>query len=150
VCADHDIIMVSEAAAHRISVFKRGDGALLRRFGSEGSGDGQLRWPLGLCFMSGDRHVAVADYKNHRVSILSLEGEFVRHVGAGKLKDPHGVACSAFDELVVADYGNKRVAVFSASGELLKTVSGGDFTGVAIHGGTIFTQDYKSKCILFK
>jgi DNA-binding beta-propeller fold protein YncE len=84
------------------------------------------------------------------VSVFSVEGEFVRHVGVGTLKQPYGVACSAVDELVVADRGNDRVVVFSASGEPLKTMPG-DFTGVAIHGGTIFAQDCKNcKCILFK
>ena len=79
-----------------------------------------------------------------------MEGEFVRHVGVSKLRLPQGVACSAFDEIVVADWDNERVVVFSASGELLKTMAG-RFTGVAIHGGTIFAQDYdNSKCILFK
>ncbi len=151
VCADDDVIVVSEWSPDRISVFKRSDGALLRRFGSEGSGDGQLLGPLGLCFMSGHRHIAVADYGNERVSVFSVEGEFVRHVGVGTLSTPQGVACSAFDELVVADGANDRVAVFSASGELLKTMGGGGFTGVAIHGGTIFAQDRaNSKCILFK
>jgi hypothetical protein len=100
--------------------------------------------------MSGHRHVAVADYGNKRVSVFSVEGEFVRHVGVGKSNWLRGVACSAFDELVVADYGNRRVVVFSARGELLKTMGGGGsgFTGVAIHGGTIFAQDLdNSKCI---
>ncbi len=56
---------------------------------------------------------------------------------------------SAFDELVIADKG--RVVVFSASGETLQTMARGHFTGVAIHGGTIFAQDCaNSKCILFK
>ncbi len=151
VCADDAVIMVSEAGAHRISVFNRSDGALLRRFAKKGRGDGQLNGPFGLCFMSGHRHVAVADYSNSRVSVFTVEGEFVRHVGVGKLSGPEGVACSAFDELVVADYSNDRVVVFSASGELLKTMGDGDFTGVAIHGGTIFAQDYDNKkCILFK
>ncbi len=151
VCADDAVILVSEWNAHRISVFKRRDGARLRRFGSGGSGDSQLNRPYGLCFMSGHRHVAVADYGNGRVSVFSVEGEFVRHVGVGKLKWPYGVACSAYDELVVADNGNNRVVVFSASGELLKTMGSGRFTGVAIHGSTIFAQDNEnSKCILFK
>ncbi len=152
VCADDAVVVVSERDACRISVFKRGDGSLLRRFGCEGRGDGQLRNPGGLCFMSGYRHVAVADFNNHRVSVFSVEGEFVRHVGVGKLSLPIGVACSAFDELVVSDGDNKRVFVFSASGELLKMMGSGYFSGVAIHGGTIFAQDYrynKSKCILF-
>jgi hypothetical protein len=134
--------MVSEANAHRISVFRRGDGALLRRFGCHGRGDGQLKNPRGLCFMSGHRHVAVADGGNERVSVFSVEGKFVRHVGVGKLKWPSGVACSAFDELVVADRGNKRVVVFSVSGEMLHTMGDGRFMGVAIHGSTIFAQSW--------
>jgi tripartite motif-containing protein 71 len=150
VCADDDVIMVSEFYAHRISVFARCDGALLRRFGSQGSGDGQLKYPYGLCFMSGHRHFAVADRYNHRVSVFSVEGEFVRHVGVGKLDWPSGVACSAFGEIVVADTGHDRVVVFSASGEMLNTMRVGRFTGVAIHGGTIFAQTFcAGKCVVF-
>jgi tripartite motif-containing protein 71 len=150
VCADDDVIMVSEEIAHRISAFKRSDGALLRRFGSLGSGDGQLKFPRGLCFMSRHRLVAVADYRNSRVSVFSVEGEFVRHVGVGNLCYPEGVACSAFDELVVADRENLRVVVFSASGEMLHAMGDGLFTGVAIHGGTIFAQTCNDdKCVVF-
>ncbi len=150
VCADDDVIMVSEETSRRISVFARCDGALLRRFGSEGSGDGQLNYPRGLCFMSGYRHVAVADYGNHRVSVFSVEGEFVRHVGVGELNLPQGVACSAFDEIVVADWRNRRVVVFSASGEMLHTMGGAGLSGVAMHGGTIFAQTYgEDKCVMF-
>ncbi len=147
VCADDDLVVVSEADASRVSMFSRGDGALLRRFGSRGGRDGQLKSPLGLCFMSGHRHVAVADYDNHRVSVFSVEGEFVRHVGDGKLSLPSGVACSAFDELVVS--GHYRVIVFSASGEMLNTMGDGDFPGVAMHGGTIFAQTTHEKCVVF-
>jgi DNA-binding beta-propeller fold protein YncE len=152
VCANDAIIMVSDAGydAHRISVFNRCDGALLRRFGSEGSGDGQLWSPHGLCFMSCDRRVAVTDFNNNRVSVFSVEGEFVRHVGVGELSGPTGIACSAYDELVVAHAGN-RVVVFSASGELVKTMGDGGFSGVAMHSGTIFAQDYDDEvCVLFQ
>jgi DNA-binding beta-propeller fold protein YncE len=152
VCANDAVIVVSEVGygTHRISVFKRCDGALRRRFGSQGSGDGQLDGPHGLCFMPGHRHVAVAEYVNNRVSVFSVEGEFVRHVGVGTLRNPVGVACSAFDELVVADRDNHRVVVFSASGELLKTMGGGAITGVAFHGGTIFAQTSRAQCVVFK
>jgi DNA-binding beta-propeller fold protein YncE len=153
VCANDAVVVVSERDAHRISVFNRSDGALLRRFGSQGDGRGQLYWPYGLCFISGHRHVAVADHNNHRVSVFSVGGEFVRHVGVGdlELSYPHGVACTTFDELVVADNGSKRVFVFSAGGKLVKTMATGDFTGVAIHGGTIFAQDFDNgACVLFK
>jgi DNA-binding beta-propeller fold protein YncE len=148
VCADDDVIVVSEHDAHRISVFNRTDGARLRRF--KGRGNGRLRGPHGVCFMSGHRHVAVANNGRNRVSVFSVDGEFVRHVGVGELRGPYGVACSAFDE-IVADDGNDRVVVFSASGELLKTMRGG-FSGMVVHGGTIFAQsqdDLDSKCIVF-
>ncbi len=138
VCTDDDVIVVSERDARCISVFSRGDGALLRRFGTHGRGDGHLRYPQGLCFMSGHRHVAVADRDNRRVSVFSVEGEFVRHVGVGKLRGPTGVACSAFDELVVADTDSYRVVVFSASGDVMSTVGGANPTGVTLHGDTIF------------
>jgi DNA-binding beta-propeller fold protein YncE len=148
VCANDEIVVVSETLAHRISVLSRGDGALLRRFGSAESGDDQLTWPRGLCFTSGQRHVAVADYNSRRVSVFSVEGEFIRHVGVGTLSQPAGVMCSADDELVVADAGNQRVAVFSGSGELLKTMARDAIGGVALHGCRIYAQDTK-QCVVF-
>ena len=151
VCANADVVVVSEANAHRISVFNRSDGALLRRIGSRGSGRGQLDYPRGLCFMSHDRHVAVTDNSNNRVSVFSVDGAFIRHVGGGILTEPYGVACSACDELVVADKGNNRVALFSASGELVKTMGRGGFTGVAVHGGAVFAQDWDDmQCVVFE
>jgi DNA-binding beta-propeller fold protein YncE len=151
VCANADIVVVSEVGARRLTVLKRSDGSVVRRMGSEGSGDGQLKQPQGVCFMSGGSHVAVADYGNDRVCVFGVDGTFLRHVGVGVLKSPVGVACSAFDELVVADYGGRRVRLFSASGALLKAF-GDDIhvSGVAIHGGIIFAQDYGSKkCVLY-
>jgi DNA-binding beta-propeller fold protein YncE len=112
VSANADVVVVSEHLTHRIAVFSRGDGALLCRFGCEGSGDGQVSHPQGVCVMPGDRHLAVADWSNHHVSVFSVDGEFVRHVGVGVLHFPRGVACSAFDELVVAN-GSDCVVVFS-------------------------------------
>ncbi len=150
VCADDAAIVVSEAGAHRISVFNRCDGALVRRIGSHGSGDGRLNWPQGLCFMSDHRHVAVADCRNNRVSVFSVEGEFVRHVGVGMLHHPNGVACSAFDELVVADTGNSRVVVFGAGGEVLHTMGRGRFSGVAMRGGMVIAQIFnRGECVVY-
>jgi hypothetical protein len=84
------------------------------------------------------------------VSVFSVEGEFVRHVGVGKLMYPSGVACSAFDEIVVADWRSNRVVVFSASGEMVHTMGGGYFSGVAMHGATIFAQTYnEDKSVVF-
>jgi DNA-binding beta-propeller fold protein YncE len=152
VCANADVVAVSEYRLHRISVFSRGDGALLRRFGSFGAVGGQLHNPNGLCFVSGDRHIAVAEQGNSRVSVFSVDGEFIRHTGVlGLLKRPRGVVCSSGDELVVADHARRRVVVVDASGELLMTMGDGGFTGVAIHGSTVFAQDRDNqKLVVFE
>jgi DNA-binding beta-propeller fold protein YncE len=150
VCANADVVVVSEVAAHRISVFSRRDGALLRRFGHAGRGDGQLMSPHGLCFASDDRHVAVAEHMNSRVSVFTVDGgEFVRHVGVGELKLPYGVACSGFDELVVADTGNRRVVLFSASGSKIATIGHCAVTGIAMHGGAVFAMGPRDSCVVF-
>jgi DNA-binding beta-propeller fold protein YncE len=142
VCANADVVVVSERDAHRVAVFNRVDGALVHRFGSMGGGDGELNGPAGVCFLSGDRHIAVADSDNSRVSVFGVDGSFVRHVGVGVLVSPDGVACSACDELVVADAGNGRVVLFDGSGEHAANMTIGrrKFFGVAIHGAAIFAR----------
>jgi hypothetical protein len=101
--------------------------------------------------MSDRRRIAVADSGNSRVSVFSVDGHFIRHVGVGVLNHPCAVACSAFDELVVADSGNHRVVVFSASGDTLKTMGSGDFSGVVVHGGAVVAHDYydDNMCVFF-
>ncbi len=155
VCVSADVVVVTEGIDDRVSVFNRdSSSALLRQFGCSGSGDGQLSSPTGVCFMSGDRHVAVADCGNRRVSVLSVDdGEFVRHVGVGVLSCPTGVACSAFDELVVADPGASRFVVFSAAGDVVMAVDEGIFFSVAVRGGAIFAQDstpYRESCVVIE
>jgi hypothetical protein len=73
--------------------------------------------------------------------VFSVGGGFIRHVGVGVLQCPKGVAASAFDELVVADYGSKCLRVFSATGDLLASVGERRFTGVAVHGDSVFAAD---------
>jgi DNA-binding beta-propeller fold protein YncE len=153
VCVNADVVVVSEThPAPRISVFDRRHGALLRRLWSVGGGasECELGMSRGLCFIDGDRHVAVADDRHDRVSVFSVNGEFIRHVGVGVLRGPRSIACSTVDELVVADSGNTRVAVFSASGDLIATSPvGGMCMGVAVHGSTVFALLFdKPRCVV--
>jgi hypothetical protein len=142
VCASAVVVVVCEVFSHAIAVFNRCDGALVRRIGSKGHGDGEQMYPRGMCFTCGDRHVAIADRGNHRVNVFSVDGEFIRHVGVGVLRGPQDVAASAFDELVVADYGNRCLRLFSVAGDLLASVGAGGFVGVAVHGSTVFAVEH--------
>jgi hypothetical protein len=97
--------------------------------------------------VSGDRHVAVADFGNQRVSVFSVGGEFIHHVGVGVLCGPQGVAASAFDELVVADSIKRCLCVFSSAGDLLASVSEGRFTGVAVSGSSVMAMECGAKTV---
>jgi sugar lactone lactonase YvrE len=152
VCANADVVVVSEAVAHRISVFDRHDGTLLRRFGSFGSGDGQLQYPGGLCFTPDDRHIVVPDGGNHRVVIFSTDGELVRHIPVGVMNvySPQGVACSpAGDLLVVGGCGG--VAWYTLRGELVKQFGRAHYlVGVALHGNSVVALGRSEmKCVVF-
>jgi hypothetical protein len=116
---------------------------------SVGSGDGELNTPCGLCFIDDDRHVAIADNGNQRVSVFSVNGQFIRHVGVGVLEEPSNIACSTVDELVVADSDNSRIAVFSASGDLIATLPLDRVcVGVAVHGSTVFARLRAKRCVV--
>jgi sugar lactone lactonase YvrE len=156
VCANADIVVVSEAGHRLVVVFRRSDGAVLREFGDKAYRDVDLNWPLGLCFVAGHRHVAIADENNNRVSVFSVDGEFIRHVDdpdkCGWSSQPGvacGLACSASDELLFGT-GDGGVAVFSPSGKLVTRFGRGRYPCVAIHSSTVFAHNGDSKCIVFE
>ena len=116
-------IIVADTQNHRIQVF-RGDGVFLRKFGSRGSGDGQLNSPVGVAV---DRvgQIIVADADNHRIQVFSSDGAFLRKFGTGGSGDgqfnfPFGVAVNASGQIIVADDGNHRIQVFSSDGAFLR------------------------------
>ena len=122
VCTWGDLIAVSEYAAHRVSLF-RTDGSFVRCFGSEGSGFGQLNFPMGLRFTPDGRHIAVADQGNGRVSVFNALGGFVRFFGHGILANPYDVQTMPSGQLLVADLRADRVFVFTIDdGELIAEI----------------------------
>ena len=152
---------VADTFNHRISVFSP-QGAFVRAFGfdvSSGGGTGfeactggcktgvaggragQLSQPAGVAFdLAGNLHVA--DSANHRISVFSPQGAFVRAFGfdvhpaggagfescaasckagvaggaAGQLNVPVGLAVDPVGNLVVADSSNHRISVFNPTG----------------------------------
>jgi DNA-binding beta-propeller fold protein YncE len=69
--ADGEYVLVSEHNYHRISVFKTSDLSFVKHIGSYGDEANELDRPAGLyCDENGT--IFVADYANHRVTILTL------------------------------------------------------------------------------
>jgi DNA-binding beta-propeller fold protein YncE len=83
----------------RISVFDR-NGKFLRSIGSAGMGPGQFRTPHAVEFDSQGRLI-VADRHNHRVQILTKQGEFIRELP--EFGRASGLAIDANDVIYTAD-----------------------------------------------
>jgi tripartite motif-containing protein 71 len=110
------LVYVAEFDAHRVQVFTKA-GRSVRRFGSLGTGPGQLVGPMGVA-VGRAGEVFVADRANGRVQRFSAKGAYLGAVGApgtgvGQLGEPYGVAIDGAGVLWVAEYANARVQAFA-------------------------------------
>ncbi|XP_078689465.1 uncharacterized protein LOC144920893 [Branchiostoma floridae x Branchiostoma belcheri] len=82
-------ILVSDEDNHCVYVYNE-DGQFLFQFGGDGSGEGQLNDPLGICT---DRvgNIIVADTGNRRVEMFDKTRKFLKHI-ARDMTSPHAVA----------------------------------------------------------
>lgn len=94
-------------------------------FGTEGSADGQLCRPWGVCTDS-QGHIIVADRSNNRIQVFNADGSFRLKFGSrgdlpGQFDRPAGVAWdeSHGGRIVVADKDNHRVQAFDSRGTFL-------------------------------
>ncbi|VDN03240.1 unnamed protein product [Thelazia callipaeda] len=92
-------------------------------FGSEGTGDGQLCRPWGICCDNKGR-IVVADRSNNRIQLFDKEGNFLFKFGSpgtrpGQFDRPAGIAVNSLNEIVVADKDNHRIQVFNDRGDFL-------------------------------
>lgn len=92
-------------------------------FGKEGSGDGELCRPWGICVDQRGR-VIVADRSNNRVQIFDKDGNFISKFGTtgnrpGQFDRPAGITTNTLNNIVVADKDNHRIQVFDENGMFL-------------------------------
>ena len=144
----------------RVKVHNMSNNAFIMKFGSNGSGDGQLSvgggvGPRGVAtFMSGN--IVVSDTQNHRMQVFNKTGTFILKFGSsgsgdGQFSGPRGVAIDHRNKnIIVADSGNNRIQVFSETGTFIRMfglfgVGNGEFklpTGVATDiNGNIYVAD---------
>lgn len=113
VAADDNSIVTSQHGLHRIAVFDSHTGELRHSFGTKGKGTGQLCGNAGVRLTSDGKHVLVCEADNNRLSLFSLQGEFVRTIGnPGSLCAPRSACFSKSGEIVVASQGSFSVSVF--------------------------------------
>ena len=73
----------------------------------------------------GHDRLYLAEAANHRISVFSLDGEFLftfggEGTGPGQMIRPEASKVASDGNIVVADYGNHRVQVFTKDGEFIR------------------------------
>ncbi|XP_078575647.1 uncharacterized protein LOC144861547 [Branchiostoma floridae x Branchiostoma japonicum] len=93
-------ILVSDWLNDCVYVYNE-EGQFLFQFGGEGSCEGRLQFPHGICT---DRagNIIVADSGNSRVSMFDKTGKFLKHITTGMVR-PLAVAMATHGQLVVTD-----------------------------------------------
>jgi DNA-binding beta-propeller fold protein YncE len=120
---------------HQIVVYKLDDFSLVDRWGSEGDGSQELRYPFFIA-VGKDSTVFVVDVLNTRVQGWSPGGEAVTTVGdwgvdVGQLYRPKGVCVDKDNQVFVSDsylgviqvfnrYGHLRSVLGNEQGDIIK------------------------------
>jgi hypothetical protein len=121
-------VFVIDDARDDIQKFES-DGTFLLKFGSHGTGDGELNYTGNLAI---DRqgNIYVADFSNHRVQKFDRQGKFLTKWGSqgeepGQFNEPSAVAVDQQGNVFVVEYtGTHRVQIFDEAGNFLGTWGG--------------------------
>lgn len=72
--------------------------------------------------MSSEGLLAVTDYENHCVHLLSNDGKFVRSIGKEVMNDEYGVAFDKKGNIWVTHWDNNKVVKLSEGGQVFQTI----------------------------
>ena len=107
-----NLIAVTEHRLHSVSIYEYLDGRVLsgrflRKFGKEGTGDGELIFPRGIC-EDIDGNLLVCDTSNSRVSQFNTDGEFIKHIF---ISPPESVGVNEMPMEIACDKKNRHLAI---------------------------------------
>ena len=128
----NDLMYVADWDNHRIQKLKI-SGDLVAKFGTEGSGKGQLNCPSGICMIP-EGKIFVSEYGNNRVSVFEADGTFCSHITGqgqkgGDMKSPRGIAIDPTGNLHVTNYGGSTlVKIYSQCGKYISEYGGDKVT----------------------
>ena len=138
------------AAVHKLSL----DGELLQELPRppgkdlDGGGPGRDRYVPTWADVGPDGDVWVGDgYGTYRVFRFAADGTYKGFIdgteGAGRFKEPHGIAFSPHGELWVGDRSNLRVCVYDADGNLKRHSDTACHSpaAFAFHGGHVYVAE---------
>ena len=110
-------IFVTDRKNHQIHVFDK-QRKHIRTFGEEGSGKGQLKFPVGVA-VGAEGLVYVSNNNNNRIEVFREDGTSVKQFG--QLRHPINITVGN-ENLFIADLDNHRIAIFTLEGKLIRTI----------------------------
>jgi tripartite motif-containing protein 71 len=119
-------VYVADTNNHRIQYFlgTGSIGSYAGKWGSQGLGDGQFNYPVGVAVGRNTNYVYVADRSNHRIQYFTVAGQFLGKWGKwgdlnGEFKNPWDVDVAPNGNVYVTDATNNRIQYFTSSGSFL-------------------------------
>ena len=118
-----DNILVADEVNNRIQQFNVQTGDFVKSFGKRGTRDGEFQNPFSVC-VDDEGRVMVAEYRNHRVQVLSQDGEPLFKFGdSGPEKLNRPSECIYHEnKVIVSDYDNNSVKFYDNTGRFLYKV----------------------------
>ncbi|HEY8082097.1 MAG TPA: RHS repeat-associated core domain-containing protein [Solirubrobacterales bacterium] len=123
-------MFVVERANNRVEKFNP-QGELLAKFGSTGTGAGQLKEPTAIAYTpAGNGHLWVADTGNNRIEEFTTGYKYTTAVGKegtgnGEFKAPDAIEANTEGNVWVGDQNNNRIQEFDSSGKYLAKFGAG-------------------------
>ena len=118
-------VYVTDEWKSTVSVFDA-KGKFIRKWGTPGSGPGELKGPAGIvCEANGN--LIVVDSGNNRLQVFTPEGKLVAQCGKagsgdGEFNKPWGITLDKDGNIYVADWKNHRVQKLSPKGKFLMSI----------------------------
>lgn len=152
-----------DTGSHEVKVFAR-DGALLKRFGRRGTGEGEFNFPT-MIWLDRQGRLLVADSMNFRIQLFDGAGHYLKQFGgvgrgAGRHAQPKGIATDSRGHIYVVDSLLHGLQIFDPAGAYLLRVgrrgtANGEFwlpAGIFIDGSdTIYIADsYNRRLQIFR
>ena len=133
-----------------------GQDQLVRKFGSNGRGNGQFSNPRGLAFDTNNQ-LYVSEYHNHRVQKFNINGGYLLQFGHqlqgsgnGQLSYPTGITVHN-ERLYIVEYSNSRISVFQLDGQFCHIIGSGQLGNpydVTVNSnGHLLVANYGNNCI---
>ena len=103
--SNDDSIIVADMRDDCVYVFSP-DGSVRHKFGSSGTGKGQLKWPHGVA--TDGEYILVGDRGNNRIQVFRYNGTFVSMIESkdDPLQFPFGLVVTGDGYVYVADHDN--------------------------------------------